>query len=165
MNYYYLKAGETFGPISLGDLQELVRCGQLPDDVQVCTEGAESWRSLSDLIQTENALEHVEQLPQPPPVPTSLQPEVAVHKPVAAPPAIKNWEYSVVPFVAVIGRTQGAAVASTQLETLIQYYARRGWEYVRLESVETFVQGDNGCFGIGATPPHTTVYSMAVFRR
>lgn len=73
--------------------------------------------------------------------------------------------YSVVPFVAVIAHGKGSDAAAAQLQQLINEYAGGGWEYVRLESVETYVHGDNGCFGIGATPPRTTVYSMAVFKR
>jgi hypothetical protein len=54
---------------------------------------------------------------------------------------------------------------TAQLEQLIQTWAESGWEYVRLESVETFVAGNNGCFGFGATPGRMTSYSMVVFRK
>jgi hypothetical protein len=89
-----------------------------------------------------------------PPVPTLPQP-----------PPIASGEYAVVPFVAVVAHGKGSEAAATQLQQMIHSYARNGWEYVRLESVETYIEGDNGCFGIGATPPRTTVYSMAVFKR
>lgn len=78
---------------------------------------------------------------------------------------IKKLEYSVVPFVAVIPLGKGSDAAAAQLQFLIDTYARDDWEYVRLESVETCIQGNDGCFGIGATPPRMTVYSMAVFKR
>jgi hypothetical protein len=75
-------------------------------------------------------------------------------------------EYKVVPFVASIGQLEGAKQAADQLQTLIQSLAAQGWEYVRLESVTTFVAGNAGCFlGIGATPGTTTAFSMAVFRK
>ena len=80
-------------------------------------------------------------------------------------PSIDSHEYSVVPFVAVVPHGKGSEQAAAQLQQLIHSYARNGWEYVRLESVETYIEGDSGCFGIGATPPRTAVYSMAVFRR
>lgn len=73
--------------------------------------------------------------------------------------------YKVVPFVASIDSVQGSAEAAAQLENLIQHYSNQGWEYVRLESVETVVVGNDGCFGIGATPAQLTAYSMAVFRQ
>lgn len=73
--------------------------------------------------------------------------------------------YRVVPFVAAIASNQGAEQASSQLESLIQTYAQQGWEYVRLENVETYVEGTNGCFGLGATPARMTSYSMVVFRQ
>ena len=80
-------------------------------------------------------------------------------------PGKTTCEYAVVPFVAVIAHGKGSEEAAAQLQQLIQNYAQKGWQYVRLENVETFMVGTNGCFGIGATPPRTTVYSMAVFRR
>lgn len=74
-------------------------------------------------------------------------------------------KYKVVPFTAKIGSTDGASTAASQLETLIAGNAAQGWEYVRLEQVDTYVAGTNGCFGLGATPARTTSISMAVFRQ
>ena len=71
----------------------------------------------------------------------------------------------VVPFVASIGLAQGAQKAASQLQQLIQSLASQGWEYVRLESVTTYVSGNSGCFGLGATESRFTTFSMAVFRR
>lgn len=73
--------------------------------------------------------------------------------------------YKVVPFVASVGTMEGSQQAAAQLEALIQHYSQEGWEYVRLESVVTFIAGANGCFGLGATPGRTTSFSMAVFRK
>lgn len=74
-------------------------------------------------------------------------------------------KYKVVPFTANISSTDGASTAASQLETLIASNAAQGWEYVRLEQVDTYVAGTNGCFGLGATPSRTTSISMAVFRQ
>ena len=74
-------------------------------------------------------------------------------------------EYRVVPFKASIGSTDNAAAAASQLETLVAAYAASGWEYVRLEKVDTFVAGSSGCFGIGATPSMNTSIAMVVFRK
>ncbi len=74
-------------------------------------------------------------------------------------------EYKVVPFVASITQQDNATKAAAQLQALATEYSNEGWEYVRLESVETHIAGDNGCFGMGATPARTTSVSMAVFRR
>jgi len=73
--------------------------------------------------------------------------------------------YRVVPFVASIGTNEGSQHAASQLEGLIKGFTDSGWEYVRLESVETYVAGNAGCLGIGATPPRLVSYSMAVFRQ
>lgn len=73
--------------------------------------------------------------------------------------------YRVVPFVASVANSEGSQQAAAQLETLIASWSAKGWEYVRLESVETYVAGTQGCFGIGATPAQLVSYSMVVFRQ
>jgi hypothetical protein len=73
--------------------------------------------------------------------------------------------YRVVPFVASVGTNEGSAQAAGQLEGLIKSWSEKGWEYVRLESVETYVAGSAGCFGFGATPAQLVSYSMAVFKQ
>jgi hypothetical protein len=74
-------------------------------------------------------------------------------------------EYRVIPFTANIANHEGAPAAASQLQALIATNAGQGWEYVRLERVETHVAGTDGCFGIGALPPSSRSVSMAVFRR
>jgi hypothetical protein len=74
-------------------------------------------------------------------------------------------QFRVVPFVASVALGEGSSQAAAQLEALIKTQTDTGWEYVRLESVETFVAGSNGCFGLGATPSQLVSYSMAVFKR
>lgn len=75
--------------------------------------------------------------------------------------------YSVVPFVARIGPADGAAEAAKQLEELVNDGAKKGWKFLRLESVEVIINhpGSSGCFGFGAVPPSTQItrYDMAVF--
>lgn len=77
-------------------------------------------------------------------------------------------KYTVVPFVANIVRGQGADHAAEQLSQMINSYASKGLEYVRLESVSTIVTtpANAGCFGIGATPASSveTVIYMVVFK-
>jgi hypothetical protein len=73
--------------------------------------------------------------------------------------------YKVVPFKASISSTDTAAAAASQLESLISSEAQAGWEYVRLESVDTYVAGNAGCFGLGATPGQNTSIAIAVFRK
>lgn len=73
--------------------------------------------------------------------------------------------YRVVPFVAQISSDQGSQQASSQLEKLVTEWAAHGWEYIRLENVETYVAGRDGCFGFGATPARMTSYAMVVFRK
>jgi hypothetical protein len=74
-------------------------------------------------------------------------------------------KYRVIPFVASVGTNEGSSQAAAQLEALIKSWADQGWEYVRLESVETYVAGNAGCLGLGATPAQLVSYAMAVFRQ
>ena len=73
--------------------------------------------------------------------------------------------YKVVPFKASISSTDDSSAAASQLEGLIGTHAGTGWEYVRLEKVDTYIAGSSGCFGIGATPGQNTSIAMAVFRK
>lgn len=75
-------------------------------------------------------------------------------------------EYKVVPFVASIDAKKGTSDhVAQQLEVLIKNYTAQGWKYIRLESVTTFVQPENGCFGLGAKPGYTTTRQMVVFEK
>ncbi|WP_158797881.1 hypothetical protein [Pedobacter sp. L105] len=74
-------------------------------------------------------------------------------------------EYKVVPFVAVINQQKETTkVVADQLEQLIQKFHAEGWEYLRLESVSTYVQPESGCFG-GGTPGRMTAHQMVVFTK
>lgn len=75
-------------------------------------------------------------------------------------------EYKVVPFTALINQgKETSQVVANQLEDLIKQYNVLGWNYVRLESVSTYVQPDSGCFGLGAKPGYLSSYQMLVFSR
>lgn len=75
-------------------------------------------------------------------------------------------EYKVIPFIASIDATKGNSNhVAQQLETLIKNYTNQGWNYVRLESVSTFVQPETGCFSFGAKPGYTTAHQMIVFEK
>jgi len=75
-------------------------------------------------------------------------------------------EYKVVPFVASIDHKKGTSDhVAEQLENLINNYSSKGWNYVRLESVTTFVSPDNGCFGFGGKPGYNTTRQMVVFSK
>ncbi|NHN26487.1 hypothetical protein FIA58_012445 [Flavobacterium jejuense] len=75
-------------------------------------------------------------------------------------------EYKVIPFIASIDSKSGTSNhVAQQLEDLIKNYSNQGWKYERLESVTTFVQPDNGCFGLGAKPGYNTTRQMVVFSK
>ena len=76
-----------------------------------------------------------------------------------------QYTYQVVPFVAKVGNTEGSQAAAQQLQGLINQLSGQGWEYVRLETVQTAIAGSKGCFGFGATPSEITTFAMAVFKQ
>lgn len=74
-------------------------------------------------------------------------------------------EYLVVPFTANIKRSDNSVTVAGQVQAMIDHHVQKGWEYVRLESIETAVSPTSGCFGFGAQPGYLTSYQMLVFRR
>jgi len=75
-------------------------------------------------------------------------------------------EYKVVPFTATLDqKKETTRVVAEQLEKLITQFTNQGWEYIRLESVSTYVQADPGCFGLGAKPGYMASYQMVVFSK
>lgn len=73
-------------------------------------------------------------------------------------------EYKVVPFVASINpRTDTSDQVAKQLETLINQGASEGWNYLRIESVTTYIHPENGCFN--DKPGFNTTRQVVVFSR
>ena len=74
-------------------------------------------------------------------------------------------QYKVVPFQASISSIGRVEDVAEQLHSLISTETAGGWEYIRLETVQTYVAGASGCFGFGAEQPRMTSYTVAVFSR
>ena len=73
-------------------------------------------------------------------------------------------EYKVIPFVSSINRNkENSSEVAKQLEDIIRHHSNHGWEYVRVESVETYIIADAGCFGLGAKPGYMASRQMIVF--
>jgi hypothetical protein len=74
-------------------------------------------------------------------------------------------QYKVVPIVPVIRKGENVSHLVTEFESVIQKYADQGWDFVSLESLSTWVTGNSGCFGLGATPGYMDVKQMLIFRK
>ncbi|RZK27158.1 MAG: hypothetical protein EOO43_00560 [Flavobacterium sp.] len=77
-------------------------------------------------------------------------------------------EYSVVPFVPNLSPKKGITQSTdgaNQLQALITAKAESGWEYVRLESVSSWVPAQSGCFGLSNKPGYATSIQMVVFKK
>ena len=75
-------------------------------------------------------------------------------------------EYKVIPFVPAINRNkENSKEVARQLESIIENYTIQGWKYLRLESVQTFILPDLGCFGFGAKPGYNAYRQMIVFSK
>lgn len=75
-------------------------------------------------------------------------------------------EYKVVPFAASIDPKKNVnGHIAEQLESLIKHHNERGWNYVRVENITTFVNQEIGCFGFGAKPAQTFFTHLVVFQK
>jgi len=75
-------------------------------------------------------------------------------------------EYKVIPFVATANQqNMSSKNIAEQLDSLIKAHINDGWEYVRLESVSTYIQPVEGCFGNTVKPGYMTSYQMVVFSK
>ena len=75
-------------------------------------------------------------------------------------------EYKVIPFIPSIDRKkENSTKVAEQLENIIKHHSNYGWEYIRVESVQTYIQPDLGCFGFGAKPGYTAYRQMIVFSK
>lgn len=75
-------------------------------------------------------------------------------------------EYKVMPFVATANQNNMSSKnIAEQLDQLIKNNTVDGWEYVRLESVSTYIQPVEGCFGNTEKPGYMTSFQMVVFSK
>ena len=75
--------------------------------------------------------------------------------------------YKVIPFVPSLDhKNRSGEAAAVQLSNVINKHAEEGWEYVRLESVTSWVAPESGCFGLGTkAAAYTTSRQMIVFKK
>lgn len=73
--------------------------------------------------------------------------------------------YKTVNFTATITRNDSSTTVAAQLQSIIDSQASHGWEYVRIETIETNVASDSGCFGIGAEPGFSTYFPVIIFQK
>ena len=73
--------------------------------------------------------------------------------------------YKVVSFQASISNTGSGQDVAAALQHAIDQQATSGWEFVQIQELTTFVAGNSGCFGLGATPGTTTSMAVLIFKR
>jgi hypothetical protein len=104
--------------------------------------------------------------PKTPDVSTPIKPQPSFG---GKPPPPKNsgssYEFKVLSFIANIGEDQGSKEVALQLQSAINWEAAQQWEYVRLETVETYIRGSSGCLGFGGTEPRMDHFKMIVLKR
>lgn len=74
-------------------------------------------------------------------------------------------EFKIVPFTAQITKNDSSTSVATQMQSIIDSNVSQGWEYIRMDSVQTNVAGTSGCFGLGAQPGFSTTFNVLVFRK
>ena len=73
--------------------------------------------------------------------------------------------YKVVSFQASISNTGSGQDVAATLQRTIDQEANSGWVFVQIQELTTFVSGNSGCFGLGATPGTTTSMAVLIFKR
>lgn len=73
--------------------------------------------------------------------------------------------YKVVSFQASISNTGSGQDVAAALQRTIDHEATGGWTFVQIQELTTFVSGNSGCFGLGATPGATTSMAVLIFKR
>ena len=75
-------------------------------------------------------------------------------------------EHKVVPFAASIDLKKNTSTQiAEQLESAIKYHTEKGWKYIRVENITTFVNAELGCFGFGARPAQTLFTHLIIFEK
>ena len=74
-------------------------------------------------------------------------------------------QYKVVPFTANITRNDSSVTVANQVQLIVDKYLADGWEYQRMESIETAVAPTSGCFGLGAQAGYLTSYQILIFKK
>jgi len=74
-------------------------------------------------------------------------------------------QFKIVPFTAAITREDSAVTVSAQMQHIIDSTGNQGWEYMRMDSVQTSVAATSGCFGVGSQPGFTTTFNVLVFKK
>lgn len=75
-------------------------------------------------------------------------------------------EYKTIPFTPSLqaGKNRSEQAAA-QLQEIINNYSERGWEYLRLEVLSSYVQPSSGCFGLGGKDGYNLSIQILVFSR
>lgn len=73
--------------------------------------------------------------------------------------------FKVVPFSASTTRHGSSSDIASQLQNTIDSESSEGWEYYRMESVETYILPSGGCFGFGGKPGFNSSFHVLVFKK
>ena len=74
-------------------------------------------------------------------------------------------QFKVVPFTATITKEDSSVTIAAQMQRIIDSTGSQGWEYMRMDSVQTSESATQGCFGLGSQPGFTTNFIVLVFKR
>lgn len=74
-------------------------------------------------------------------------------------------EYKAVSIVPAQGKNEDGRHIAQNFEDLIKKYHAEGWEYVRVETLQVWVNPIGGCFGIGQTPGYYASRQMVIFKK
>lgn len=73
--------------------------------------------------------------------------------------------YKVIPYHPEMPPKGWGQQVATVVEETIKHEHANGWEFVQLQELTTFVPGNSGCFGFGATPSSHVSMCVLIFKR
>jgi hypothetical protein len=73
--------------------------------------------------------------------------------------------HKVVPFRAQISSNGTMTDVAKQVEKAIEQETSSGWEFVSCGNIDAYIEGTNGCFGIGAKPASMKSMMVLVFKK
>ena len=73
--------------------------------------------------------------------------------------------YNVIAFQASISHAGSPQDVAAGIQRIIDEQTAAGWDFVQVQELTTFVAGNMGCFGLGATPSTNISMAVLIFKK
>jgi hypothetical protein len=157
-------AGDEIGPVDAASLRNMAAAGILTPSCSVSRVGSsDRWVQAASIKGLRFPPPPYEELELAAPATPVAHPVVQRSTATARPGG--SYEYSVVPFSAIVGPDESQVDVAKLIEKIIVKKSSQGWEYVGLHQISATKAGCAGCFGFGKKHAQTLRTEFLVFRR